>query len=168
MSDETYPDVEDEILHGPVTLGHVPVTDSKIGDTELGVRPLLKAAMVKLKQAAGVSVNSLFLKVADEAVANLGREEVRDEHGVVEDALSTKNDKSHKPAGLVHLKEGEEMHSLVVRLLEKRLDPALVGLETANGLEVAQAASNHAGNTSNGLKEDEANELALLAQNVVR
>lgn len=105
--------------------------------------------MVKFMQAAGVSVNSLFLEVADKAVANLGREEVRDEHGVVEDTLSTEHDESHEPAGLVHFEKGEEVHSLVVGLLEERLDPALVRLETADGLEVAQAPGNHARNTSN-------------------
>ena len=151
-----------------MALGHVPVANGKIGDAELGVAPLLQTAVVELEQAAGVGVDSLFLKVADEAVADLGRNEVRNEHGVIEDALGTEHDESHEPAGLVHLEEGQEMHSLVVRLLEKRLDPALVGLETANGLEMAQATSNHAGHTSNGLEEDEADELLLLARNEVR
>lgn len=68
--------VKDEILHGPVTLGHVPVADSNVGDAEVGVRPPLEVAMVELKQAAGVGVNGLFLKIADEAVANLRREQV--------------------------------------------------------------------------------------------
>lgn len=151
-----------------MTLGHVPVADGNVGDAEVGVSPSLETAMVELEQAAGVGVNSLFLKVADEAVANLGREEVRDEHGVVEDTLSTEHDESHEPAGLVHFEEGEEMHSLVVRLLEKGLDPALIRLETANGLEMAQATSNHAGNTSNGLEEDETNELWSLVGHEVR
>ena len=166
--DVTYSNVKDEILHGPVTLGHVPVADSKIGDAELGVRPLLEAAMIELKQATGISVNSLLLEVANEAVANLGGEEVRDEHGVVEDALGTEDDESHEPARLVHLEEGEEMHSLVVGLLEEGLDPALVRLEAANGLEVTQATSNHARNTSNGLEEDEADKLLSLAKHAVK
>lgn len=56
------------------------------------------------------------------------------------------------------------MHSLIVRLFEKGLDPALVGLETADRLEMAQATGNHAGNTSNRLEEDEADEPLALSQ----
>jgi len=46
-------------------------------------------------------VDGLLLEVSHEAVANLGRDKVRDEHGVVKDALGREDEQTHQGTGFV-------------------------------------------------------------------
>lgn len=92
-------------------------------------------------------------------MANLGRYKVANEHGIVENALRGKDHEPHQSARLVHLEEGEEVHALVVRLFEQCLDPPLVGLEAADGVQVAEGSRHHAWDAGDGFEEDEADEL---------
>lgn len=109
-------------------------------------------------------MHGLLLKVPDEAVANLGADEVCDKHGVEVDALRADDEYLHEPARLAHLEEGQEVHALVVRLLEQRLDPAVVALQTPERVEVSQHAGHHARHGRDGLEEDETAEPLCFGQ----
>jgi hypothetical protein len=154
-------DVVDQILHRPLPLGHMPVSHGHIGDLEVRVRPFWQRALFDLLDASGICVDSLLLEVADESVGDPGRDKVADEDGVEENALRAEDHCLHEPSGLAHLHKGEKVHSLVVRLLQEGLDPAVVTFETAKATEMSQHAGNHSGDTSDGLEKDEANELLL-------
>jgi len=77
-------------------------------------------------------MDCLFLQISDETMANLGRDEIRYEHGVVEDALGAEDHHPHQPAWFVHLKESQQMHPLIIRFFEKSFDPALVEFEASD------------------------------------
>lgn len=82
-------------------------------------------------------MDSLFLKVTNKSMDNLGRDKVRDEQAVEENTLSTYDHHLHEPTRLAHLHERQEMHSLVVTLLEKCLDPAVVTLHPSEATEMS-------------------------------
>lgn len=69
-------DVEDEVFHGPLALGHLPVLDSKVGNHEIRIRPLRQVAFVDLLDAHCVRVDSFFFEVADKPMRDLGGDEV--------------------------------------------------------------------------------------------
>src|SRR5205809_772796 len=48
------PDVQDEVPHGPMPLGHLPVIYRNVGHLEVGVGPPREVALVHLADAAGV------------------------------------------------------------------------------------------------------------------
>lgn len=74
----------------------------------------------------GVGVHGLLLDVADEAVASLGADEVRQEEGVVHDPLGDHHRETEDGAGLLELEEGQQVHPLVLGLLQQRVDPPVV------------------------------------------
>ena len=75
-------------------------------------------------------MNGFLLQVSNKAVACLRRDEIRDEHGVVEYPLGGEDQESHHPTWPIQLQECEEMHSLIIRLLQQRFDPTLVLFES--------------------------------------
>lgn len=152
-------DVEDQVPHGASPLGHVPVLHGQFGDLEARVAPLGQEALFDLLDAPGVGVHGLLLEVADEAVADLGRDEVRAEEGVEEDALRGEDHRLHEPARLAHLHERQEVHAFVVRLFQQRLDPPVVPLHAAEGAEVAEHTGDHAGDARDGLQKHKPHEL---------
>ncbi|KXH63971.1 hypothetical protein CNYM01_13806 [Colletotrichum nymphaeae SA-01] len=138
------PDVQNQILHRPLALGNLPILHRDIGDHEIRIGPLRQQALVDLVETARVRVHGLLLEVPDEAVGDLGGDEVRQEHAVEEDALGAEDHDLHEPARLRHLHERQEVHALVEALLEERLDPAVVALHAAQAAEVAEHAGDHA------------------------
>lgn len=84
-----------------------------------------------LGDGARVGVNGLLLKVADETVHDLGRQQVGDEKAVEEDSLCAKDHGLHEPARLAHLHEDEQVHALVEGLLEECLNPSIVALQAS-------------------------------------
>lgn len=73
-----------------------------------------------------VGVHSFLLDVADEAVAGLGADEVREEEGVVHDPLADHDRKAEHRAGLLELEKGQQVHPFVFGLLQKGVDPPVV------------------------------------------
>ena len=110
--------VQEQVAHGALALGHLPVVDGDVGHLEVWVGPLGQVAGVDLLDDAAVGVDGLLLEVADEAVAGARGEEVRQEHAVEEDALRADDGHLHEPARLGQLEEGEQVHALVVGFFE--------------------------------------------------
>ena len=102
-------DVEQEVPHGALALGDLPVRDGDVGYLELGIRPPREAAALELVDAPRVRVHRLLLEVPDEAVADPGRDQIADEEGVEEDALGAEDHELHEPSWLAHLHEGQEV-----------------------------------------------------------
>lgn len=134
---------------------HVPVVNGNFGDLDVVALPLGKSAGVNIGDATGVGDNGLLLKVADKSVADSRRHEVGHEEEVEEDTLSEKDHGSHEISRLVHLEEGQKMHSLVVGLLKESLNPSSVSLKSSQRLEMSAHSANHTGDTGNGLQEEE-------------
>ena len=67
---------------------------------------------------------------------------------------------SHRRAptrrGEARLQEGEQVHALVLRLLEERVYPPIVAAEVAKRTEVAVLGGDHARDGGDRLEEDEA------------
>ena len=57
--------------------------------------------------------------------------------------------------GSARLQEGEQVHTLVLRLLEERVYPPIVAAEVAKRTEVAVLGGDHAGDTGDRLEEDQ-------------
>lgn len=108
---------------------------------------------------ARVGMNSLLLEVAHESVDKSRREEVENEERVEEDALCTDDHELHEATGFAHLHKCEEMHALVVRLLEERLDEAIVSLHPSQAAQVAKHSTYHTWHAGYRLKENEPNQL---------
>lgn len=171
-----------------MALGHIPVRNCDVGHLEVRIRPPRRETLVQLVDCTRVSVNGLLLQITHEAVANIGVDEVGEEKEVLRrckssasafearrasppprrwgfcvtykvHALRAQNHNLHKPSRLTHLQEGEEVHALVVRLLEQRLDPAVVPLQRPQRAQVPQHSGHHAGHASDRLEEDEPDEL---------
>ncbi len=110
------PDVEQQIPHRPMTLGHVPILDGNLG--RLKSFPLGQLAGLDVGNGQRVRHDGLLLEITDESMAGAGRDEIGEEHAVEEDALGAEDHQTHEPAGLGHLEEGQQMHAFVVRFLE--------------------------------------------------
>lgn len=160
------PNVQQQVLHGPVAFGHLPVVDGQIRNAELGIGPLGQLPSLEVGDGERVRQHGLFFQVAHEAMAGARGDEVGEEHGVEEDALGAQDHDLHEPAGLGHLEEGEQVHALVVRLFEQRLDPAVVALHPAQRVQVAEHAGHHAGDAGYGLQEHHADQPFPLAHGV--
>ena len=103
VKDRLYSDVEDQCPHVLLALGYIPILDGDLRDLEARVCPLRQQPLIHLFNAAGVSVDGFLLQVPNEPVAYPWGDKVRDEHGVVEDALGGKHHEAHQPAWLVHI-----------------------------------------------------------------
>jgi hypothetical protein len=77
-------DVQQQIAHRAVSLGHRPVLDRNVRRRHL--LPQWQAAGVKVCDLAGVGDDGFFFEVADEAVAGAWGDEVGDEHEVEEES----------------------------------------------------------------------------------
>lgn len=124
------PDVQDQVSHGSLALGHIPVGNSKLRNLEIGIGPLGQVSLLNFLETARVCVDGLLLEIADKAMRDLWRDQVADEHGVEEHTLSADDDSLHEPSRLRHLHECQEVHPLIVRLFEERFDPAIIPLHT--------------------------------------
>mmetsp|Transcript_27966 Transcript_27966/g.75351 ORF Transcript_27966/g.75351 Transcript_27966/m.75351 type:complete len:250 (+) Transcript_27966:996-1745(+) len=97
-----------------------------------------------------------LLQVADKAVQRLGVDEVGSHEQRRERELGGDDEASGDRACFEHLHANEEMHALVLSLLEEGVDPAVVLLEQAQGPEVAEPRGHEAGYASDALEDDEA------------
>ena len=97
----------------------------------------------------GVGVHGLLFDVAHEAVASLGADEVREEEGVVHDALADHDRKPEEWAGLLELKEGQQVHPLVLGLLEKGVDPAVVPVQRGKAFQQTHYVGKEGSKTQN-------------------
>lgn len=75
--------------------------------------------------------------------------------------LCAQKEEFHEPAGFAHFQKGQEVHPLVVRLLEQRLDPTIVALQRPYRAQMAEHARHHTRDTGNGFEKDEPDELSL-------
>jgi len=130
----------------------------------LHVGPDRQVTFVNLFQEDCVGVHSLFLQVAYISVAARGCEQVHEEVEVEEDGLTSSNDQSVQNARIPHLKEEEEVHALVLRLLQQVMDPSVVTLQRAQATQMPLHATNHAWDTSDCLQEDDSVEPATLVE----
>lgn len=90
------PDVEDEVLHASMALGHLPVLDSQVGNPEFGVGPLWQVTLLDLLDAHRVRVHGFFLKVPNKPMCNLGRDEIGYEERVEVNPLSGDEHQLHE------------------------------------------------------------------------
>lgn len=86
-------------------------------------------------------------------MAGAGGDEVRDEHGVEEDALRAEDHDFHEPAWFGHLEEREEVHALVIRFLQQRFNPPVIPLHPAQRMEMPEHACDHSWHPRNGFEE---------------
>nr|GMC50251.1 jmjC domain-containing protein 7 [Ipomoea batatas] len=106
-------------------------------------RHVLNITLVKLLKELGVGMDGLFLQVSDDAVSQLGGDEVGGEVSVEEDALDGEDEGAFVPPRLRNLHERHQMHSLVLRFFQQRLDPPPAVLESPEGFAVEQHPSHH-------------------------
>lgn len=109
--------VQQQIPHSAMSLGHFPVLDRNRRRSRL--LPSGEEAGVEGGDLACVGDYGFFFEVADEAVAGCWRDEVGEEEGVEEEALSGEDGETHQRAGRGELEEGEEVHAFVVGFFEE-------------------------------------------------
>ena len=79
-------------------------------------------------------------------------DEEADEEGVGHDALRDEHERAHRQRGPVQLQEGQQVHALVLGLLEQSVNEAAVALHEAQALQVANHSADkarHAGHRLN-------------------
>ena len=113
--------VEQEILHRPLPIGHIPVSDSNVWRFER--LPFWKSPRLDVSYCTGVGEDSFFFEVTDEAVAGTWGDEVGQEHPVEENALGADDHGAHEETRLCHFEEGKEVHPLIVGFFEESLNP---------------------------------------------
>lgn len=115
--------VQQQVAHRPLALGHLPVLDSDLRSGH--VLPLGQLAGLEVVDGTGVGDDGLLLEVGHEAVAGAGRDQVREEEAIEEDALRAQDHQAHEPARFGELHEGKEVHAFVVGFFEEGFDPAV-------------------------------------------
>mmetsp|Transcript_20354 Transcript_20354/g.49185 ORF Transcript_20354/g.49185 Transcript_20354/m.49185 type:complete len:218 (-) Transcript_20354:300-953(-) len=131
---------------------HVPVVDR---DLRRRLRvPLAEAAVIDGVDDRRVRVHRLLLEVADEAVARAGGDHVHQKERVHEDSLGADHAQPEHRPRLLELDEGEEVHPLVLRLLEQSVDPPVVAVHAAKRPKVPQHPRRHPRDARDSLEED--------------
>jgi hypothetical protein len=143
-------DMQQQILHCPMPFRKIIVVDGNVWGLHFG--PSRELSSFEVSEFAGIGKDGFFFEVAYEAVAGTWTDKVGEEHGVKEDALSSKDCETHEPprfAHLVdvlvnafglpcvcisHLQEYEQVHSLVVTLFQQSLDPAMITLHPPHAM----------------------------------
>ena len=127
----------DDVLERGVG-GEAPVVDGDGRGRDVG-----ELAGLEVLEELGVRVDGLLLEEADDAVRELGGEELTMEVGDEEDALDGDDEGALVPLWVRHLHEGHQVHALVLGLFQQRADPAAALLEAPEGPEVEQHAAHH-------------------------
>ena len=82
--------------------------------------------------------------------------QVGEEEEVEEHSLTQKHHPAEGWPWLLHLQERQQMHALILRLLQQCMNPAVVALHTTKTSEVTKEARYTTGYASDRLEEDEA------------
>mmetsp|Transcript_96362 Transcript_96362/g.201321 ORF Transcript_96362/g.201321 Transcript_96362/m.201321 type:complete len:311 (-) Transcript_96362:418-1350(-) len=127
-------------------LRHVPILDRDLGSGDV-----LKLASVHHLQHLGVGMHRLLLEVAREAVGDSRSDEVEDGVGRKEANLSQNHQQALVPSHVCHFHECHEVHPLVLRFVQGRLDPIAVHI-TSKSSEVVEHGCCEARHSCNGLK----------------
>mmetsp|Transcript_13356 Transcript_13356/g.42591 ORF Transcript_13356/g.42591 Transcript_13356/m.42591 type:complete len:279 (-) Transcript_13356:188-1024(-) len=152
-------DSKDEVAHLGIVSEH-PILLADLGSVH--VLPRRQTVVVNVLDAACVRLAGLLLEVAHEAVGSGGRGDVDEEVEVPEDSLGAEHGGAEDEAGLLHGQEGEQVHPLVLCLLQQGVDPAMVATQGAQRAEVAPHGPDHAWHASHGLEEQEAPQILVL------
>ena len=118
--------------------------------------------------SACVYVHRLLLEVPHESVTRARGDHVGGEERVEEDALRAEDGESEPKPGLLEAHEREEVHALVLRLLEEGVDPPVVAREGAERDHVAQHGPDHSRDSGDRLQEDEPREPLLAGHRLTR
>ena len=119
--------MSDHVSEGGIR-GQVVILDGLLGC--LHALPVGKVALVDLLKQHCVRVNCLFLQVANESMAVGGRQKICNEVGIEEDSLRRSNHQAIQDAWVPQLQEKEQVHALVLSLLEQMVDPAMVAFQS--------------------------------------
>mmetsp|Transcript_55326 Transcript_55326/g.135504 ORF Transcript_55326/g.135504 Transcript_55326/m.135504 type:complete len:349 (+) Transcript_55326:279-1325(+) len=142
---------QDEVAHRGV-LAQLPVVDAD--GRRRGGLPLPEAPVVDGLEDPRVRVHGLLLEVPHEAVADVRVHEVGQEEGGHEEALRHHDGRPEHRPGLLQLDEGQQVHPLVLGLLEQRVDPPVVPVHPPQRPEVPQHPRRHPGHPRHRLQED--------------
>mmetsp|Transcript_16146 Transcript_16146/g.36928 ORF Transcript_16146/g.36928 Transcript_16146/m.36928 type:complete len:261 (+) Transcript_16146:647-1429(+) len=113
-----------------------------------------ESSIINSIQNICVRLNGFLFKITDESVANLGIDHVREKEEVHEDSLGSQDRPSEDRAGLFDGDKGEQMHPLILSLLQKRVNPAMIARHRPERPEVAEHAPNHSWYSSHSLEKD--------------
>ena len=81
-----------------------------------------------------------------------------------EDELRSDDSSPEEPTRLPQLHERHEVHPLILRLLQKSVDPPVVAFHESQRPEVAPRGGRHSRNSRHGLEEDAASYRVSLSQ----
>ena len=143
--------IQDHVPEGCI-FRHLIVVDGLLGSAH-GI-PNLKSASVDLIKHDSVSMHSFFFKISYKSVACRWSEQVGQEIAIEEDTLSSRNQYSVEDSWVSEPQEEEQVHSLVLCLLEQMMNPAVVALQCSQTSQVPLHPGNHSWHASNRLQED--------------
>mmetsp|Transcript_26738 Transcript_26738/g.83761 ORF Transcript_26738/g.83761 Transcript_26738/m.83761 type:complete len:413 (+) Transcript_26738:281-1519(+) len=137
------------VLEGPVGLGDL--RRRQVRPRRVQVRALHLAVL----HDVGVGVHRRLLEVAHEAVHRRRRHGVRGHEQRRHAHLRRDDERARADAGVEHLQAHEQVHALVLRLLEEGVDGAVVALERAQRVEVPEARREEPRHAGEALEDDE-------------
>lgn len=103
----------------------------------------------------GVCIHRGLLQIAHKPVHGLGVNDVHGHQGWSHDSLCRHNHKASEPRGLKLLQTQQQVHTLVLRLLQQGGDPAIVALQSAQRPEMSEPSSHEARHASYTLQDNE-------------
>mmetsp|Transcript_34099 Transcript_34099/g.106757 ORF Transcript_34099/g.106757 Transcript_34099/m.106757 type:complete len:230 (+) Transcript_34099:298-987(+) len=132
----------------------VPVVDGNLRGG-LGL-PVLELAIVDLVDDVGVGLDCLLLEVPDKAMTKARAGDVGDKEEVHKDPLGSNDGCAESVAGLLELDKREQVHALVLSLLEQRVDPSMITIHATKRSEMAEHSCCHSWYRCYCLKEADA------------
>mmetsp|Transcript_6738 Transcript_6738/g.19734 ORF Transcript_6738/g.19734 Transcript_6738/m.19734 type:complete len:341 (-) Transcript_6738:197-1219(-) len=144
-----------QIQDGPV-LSEMPVRTGDVGRGLVlpgGQLGSFRSILDRLDDL-GVRDARLLLDVPHEAVAEFGTGEVGKQEGTAKSKLRKHDRGTEGNRRILHLDEGQQMHALVVGLLQEQVQQSAVTFHVAQALEMTADGGHHSRNGRDGFQED--------------
>lgn len=131
------------------------VTLGQLGGSKVGPgRVQLGAGRFNVVDHIHVRLACSFLEVAHEAMHGRRVDDVHREESGYHHHLSTNHHHASDKVGLEHVQAQEQVHTLILGLLEESGDPSMITLHGAERTEVAQTGSHEAGDSGNAFEHN--------------
>ena len=99
-------------------------------------------------------MDSFFFEVAYKSMTCGRRKHVSKEVHIEEDSLGCCDSQSEHDTRISHFQEEEQVHPLILCLLQKMMDPSMISLKSSKTSQVTSHTSNHTRDTSHCLEEN--------------
>ena len=127
---------------------------------------VLVAAGLDLGEVFRVADHRFLFEIAHDPMRRARGDQIQHEEQVVEDALGKDDQPALEAGRLCNLDEGQQVHALVLGLVQQHADPAFVVGHVAQRLQVLQRRAHHAGDRGDRFEDDRAVAVAFREEGI--